>query len=317
MKKYSFIVLLLISIFISSVKSSIGDNDKRFNECLDYCKVNICEKKPPKLSLPLRLTFWSCEAECKYQCMFKNVWEREANNEPVVQYYGKWPFYRFLGIQEPASVLFSFFNLCMHYIGLKRMKKVTPKSYYLRKVYIMNSLIGIYSWIASMIFHTRDTPVTEKMDYFGASASIICNCFVTIVRVFNIREIKKIRAVFAILFLYYLGHISYLSFWMFDYSYNMFACTVFGILQYSIWLYWAYKNKRRSYTKQIVFTVLFTFCAMMLELFDFSPFFFSIDAHSLWHLCTAFILNIFYAFYVNDVRYETRKGKEIDSSYYD
>jgi len=317
MKLYSFIIVLLFSIFISSVKCSDGDDDPRYNDCLDICKIEVCEKNPPKLSLPLRLTFWSCEAECKYQCMFKNVWLREENEEPVVQYYGKWPFYRFLGIQEPASVIFSFFNLYMHYVGLKRMNRVTPKNYYLRKIYTMNSIIGMYSWIASMIFHTRDTPVTEKMDYFGASASIICNCFVTMVRVFNIRELKSIRTVFTVLFLYYLGHISYLSFWMFDYSYNMFACTVIGIFEYSLWLYWAYKNKYRPYAKQIVFTVLLTFCAMMFELFDFSPFFFTFDAHCLWHLGTAIILKIYYDFYVNDVRWETRKGKDIDRSYYE
>jgi len=315
--KYSFLFVLFLSIFISSVKSSYGDIDRRYRVCLNTCKKNVCEVNPPKLSLPLRLTFWSCEAECKYQCMFKNVELRQKNNEKIVQYYGKWPFYRFLGMQEPASVIFSFFNLYMHYSGLKRMNRITPKNYYLRKIYTLNSLVGIYSWIASMIFHTRDNPVTEKMDYFGASASIICNCFVTIVRVFNVRSPKRIMAAFSVLFLYYLGHISYLTFWHFDYAYNMAACTVIGITEYSIWLFWSYKNRYRPYAKEIAITVLLTFCAMMFELFDFSPFFFVVDAHSLWHLCTAIILKIYYNFYVNDVRWETRKGKDIDRSYYD
>jgi len=272
--KYSFFIVLIFSIFISTVRSSYGDTDGRFVDCLNSCKENVCEKSPVKLSLPLRLTFWSCEAECKYQCMWKNVEERKENGEKTVQYYGKWPFYRFLGIQEPASVLFSFFNLYMHYIGLKRMRKITSKRYYLGTIYTFNSLIGIYSWVASMIFHTRDNPVTEKMDYFGASASIICNCFVTIVRVFNIREKKKILTVFFIHLLYYLGHISYLTFWFFDYSFNMTACTIIGVTEYSLWLYWAYKNRRRPYAKEIVITVLATFCAMMFEIYDFSPFFY-------------------------------------------
>jgi len=317
MKKYTFIIVLVLSILLSYVKGSKGDIDYRYNECLDVCKIDVCDKNPPKLSLSLRLTFWSCEADCKYQCMFKNVREREVNGEPVVQYYGKWPFYRFLGMQEPASVLFSFFNLYMHIVGLKRMNKVTPKNYYLHNIYTINSIVGMYSWVASMIFHTRDTPVTEKFDYFGASASIICNCFVTIVRVFNIRDFKTIRNVFAVLFLYYLGHISYLGLIFFDYSFNMFACTVIGIFEYSLWLYWAYKNKYRPYAKQIVFTVILTFFAMMFELYDFSPFAFTVDAHSLWHLGTAIILKIYYDFYVNDVIWETRKGKDVDRSYYD
>jgi len=314
--KYTLLLILILSVFISSVKSSYGDIDERYNECLSNCKIDICEKNPVKLSLPLRLTFWSCEADCKYQCMFKNVEERKANDEPIVQYYGKWPFYRFLGIQEPASVLFSFFNLYMHYLGLKRLNRITPKGYYLRKVYAINSIIGIYSWIASMIFHTRDNPITEKMDYFGASASIICNCFITTSRVFNLRSLEKRMTVFIILFLYYIGHISYLSFWFFDYSYNIAACTIIGIIQYSFWLYWAYKNKHRPYSKQIVMIIISMFMAMMLEIFDFSPFFYVFDAHSLWHLCTGFIVKKYYDFYVNDIRWETRKGKEIDHSYY-
>jgi len=315
--KYTFFIILLFSLLISSVKSSWGDIDERFKDCLNLCKTEICEVNPPKLSLPLRLTFWSCEAECKYHCMFKNVEERQNNDEPIVQYYGKWPFYRFLGIQEPASVLFSFLNLYAHYSGLKRMNKITPRSYYLHKIYTFNSLVGIYSWIASMIFHTRDNKVTEKMDYFGASASIICNCFVTIVRVFNVRSKKRIMPIFITLFLYYLGHISYLTFWKFDYTYNMAACTVIGITEYSIWLFWAYKYKHRPYAKKIAITVLLTFGAMMFELFDFSPFFFAIDAHSLWHLGTAIILRLYYDFFVDDVRWETRKGKDIDHSYYE
>ena len=315
--KYSFFIVLLFSIFISVVKSSWGDIDERFINCVDNCKVDICETNRYKPSLSLRLTFWSCEADCKYHCMFENVRERVDNGENIVQYYGKWPFYRYLGIQEPASVLFSFFNLYAHYFGLKRLLKATPKSYYLRTIYTINSLIGIYSWIASMVFHTRDTPVTEKFDYFGASASIISNCFVTIVRVFNIRDKKKIFPIFAVLFLYYLGHISYLSFWFFDYSYNMAACTVIGIIEYSIWLYWAYKYKHRSYSKEIVITVLLTFCFMMFELFDFSPYFYIVDAHSLWHLGTSFVLIIYYDFYIKDVLWETRKGKYVDKSYYD
>jgi len=316
MKKSVLFIVALLSI-LSLANASWGDIDDRFILCVDNCKTDICEVNPPKLPLPLRLTFWSCEAECKYHCMFRNVEERQINGEEIVQYYGKWPFYRFLGMQEPASVIFSFFNLYMHYEGLKRIMKVAPKNYYLRKIYILNSIVGIYSWIASMIFHTRDNPVTEKMDYFGASGSIICNCFVTIIRVFNVRSPKKIMAVFSVLFLYYIGHISYLTFWLFDYSYNMAACTVIGITQYSIWLYWAYKYRYRPYAKEIVLTVLFTFCAMMFELFDFSPFFFSVDAHSLWHLCTAVILRIYYNFYVHDTQWETRKGKDVDKSYYD
>ncbi|KAJ7566674.1 hypothetical protein O6H91_02G114000 [Diphasiastrum complanatum] len=37
--------------------------------------------------------------------------------EPVT-YHGKWPFDRILGLQEPASVVFSLLNLLEHILGV-------------------------------------------------------------------------------------------------------------------------------------------------------------------------------------------------------
>lgn len=307
---------LLIGYVFVLVNASYGDVDPNFVECLDKCKTDICENDPPTLPLTLQMTFWSCEADCKYNCMFEIVREREESGEPITQYYGKWPFYRFLGMQEPASVIFSFLNFIMHYRGLKMIKRIAPRSYHLRKYYVINAMIGLYSWVASMIFHTRDNKITEKMDYFGASGTIIYSLFLAIVRTLSIRSKAKQYAIGLLIFIYYLGHISYLSFWKFDYGYNMKACTVIGVTQYALWLYWAYKNRYRPYTKKIVITILLMVSAMMLELNDFSPFFYVFDAHSLWHLCTGFILPLYYDFFLSDIRWETRKGKETDFSLY-
>ena len=73
---------------------------------------------------PFHLTVlgWSCSEECRYQCQWRTInylmspsvgvtW----NNIP--QFHGKWTFKRFLGIQEPASALFSLINLLSTLIG--------------------------------------------------------------------------------------------------------------------------------------------------------------------------------------------------------
>jgi hypothetical protein len=46
-----------------------------------------------------------------------------AEHGEVYQYYGKWPFIRFLGMQEPAAVLFSIGNLVMHFQAFLNIRK--------------------------------------------------------------------------------------------------------------------------------------------------------------------------------------------------
>lgn len=41
----------------------------------------------------------------------------------VPQFYGKWPFKRFLGMQEPASVFFSFLNLMAHLRMIRKFRR--------------------------------------------------------------------------------------------------------------------------------------------------------------------------------------------------
>ncbi|KAI9879387.1 MAG: hypothetical protein M1830_008685 [Pleopsidium flavum] len=90
--------------------------------------------------------------------------------DPIVQYHGKWPFYRFFGIQEPFSVLFSLFNFLAHQHGLRKIRESIPRDYSLRRYYILLGYFGMASWVFSMMFHTRDFGVTEKADYFAAGA---------------------------------------------------------------------------------------------------------------------------------------------------
>ncbi len=37
--------------------------------------------------------------------------QRQGDRQDPYKYYGHWPFIRYLGLEEPASVLFSFCNL--------------------------------------------------------------------------------------------------------------------------------------------------------------------------------------------------------------
>jgi len=213
---------------------------------------------------------------------------------PVVQYHGKWPFYRFMGIQEPFSVLFSLLNFLAHWQGMARVRESIPAMYPLRPYYLALGYFGLASWIFSMIFHTRDFNLTEKLDYFAAGASVLYGLYYAPIRIFRLdrREPTKqsiLRFWTMICILLYVAHVSYLTMWRWDYTYNMAANVAVGIAQNLLWSWFSiirYRKLQKAWAAWPGLIVAWIIMAMSLELFDFPPFGRMIDAHSLWHLGT-------------------------------
>lgn len=213
---------------------------------------------------------------------------------PVVQFHGKWPFHRFLGVQEPFSVFFSFLNFLAHRQGLLKLQESIPVDYPLRKYYIYFSYIGLVSWIFSMAFHTRDFNLTEKLDYFAAGASVLYGLYYAPVRIFRLDRSKPpvkqtlLRLWTIICVLLYGSHIVYLT-WRWDYNYNMAANVTAGVAQNALWTWFSVKRYRalkKPWTAWPGLIVAWVIVAMSLELLDFPPISGIIDAHSLWHLGT-------------------------------
>lgn len=256
-------------------------------------------------ALQNRVLFWTCPAECDYTCQHIVTdarLEREPPYlEPVVQFHGKWPFYRFLGMQEPASVLFSLFNFLAHDWGLSKIQEQIPASYPLRKYYVWFGYCGLASWTFSMIFHTRDFKLTEKLDYFAAGLSVMYGLFYAPIRIFRLdrlepgtststsRKASFLRLWATLCVAAYLAHIGYLSLVRFDYTYNMAANVVVGIIQNLLWTGFSISRFRkvgRLWAAWPGLIVAWIVLAMSLELFDFPPWWGMVDAHSLWHLGT-------------------------------
>lgn len=249
-------------------------------------------------ALHRKLLLWNCPSECDYACQHVITDKRLARDppyrEPILQFHGKWPFYRFLGMQEPFSVIFSLFNFLAHQWGMAKVRESIPASYTLRKYYIIFGYFGLASWTFSMIFHTRDFGVTEKLDYFAAGASVMYGLYYSPVRIFRLdidtpRRNSIVRAWTLLCVVLYLAHISYLSFWRFDYTYNMAANVVVGIVQNLLWSWFSvtrYQKTQRIWAAWPGMIVAWIILAMSLELFDFPPWGGMIDAHSLWHLGT-------------------------------
>jgi hypothetical protein len=120
--------LLVLSIFPLLVLASSGDRSKAFQDCLVDCYPSQC---PQNLPLFLRITLWTCEDDCAYRCShvvtddaeMRILAQKGATVVRIQQFYGKWAFWRFLGMQEPASVLFSLLNLRAHVKGLSILKR--------------------------------------------------------------------------------------------------------------------------------------------------------------------------------------------------
>ena len=240
--------------------------------------------------------------------------------QPVVQFHGKWPFRRLLGMQEPCSVLFSLGNLLAHWDGLRaKVLRQIPASYPLRPYYVVLACLGLFSWTASAVFHTRDTRLTERLDYLGAGASVMYGLYYTAVRIWRLdrgdllgagkedplsktatsRRRSVWRVWTAAWAATYTCHVLYLTLIKFDYGYNMMANVVWGVLQNAMWSWYSwhtYRRNRRLWAVWPGLVVAWVLVAMSLELLDFPPLWWAIDAHSLWHLATIFPTILWYKY---------------------
>lgn len=237
--------------------------------------------------------------------------------EPVVQFHGKWPFHRFMGMQEPFSVLFSLFNFLAHRWGMERLRSEVPGRYSLRPYYLGFGYFGLASWTFSMIFHTRDFNITEKLDYFAAGASVMYGLYYTPIRVFRLDQNTQgkqsvLRAWTATCIFLYFCHVTYLTAWSWDYTYNMAANVAAGIVQNVLWSWFSiqrYRKLQKTWAAWPGLIVAWIILAMSLELFDFAPWGRMVDAHSLWHLGTVGPTIWWYRYFTNpDLRLRMLTG---------
>lgn len=308
MKSRIILALLLITGFTLCLGSS-GDRQPEYINCVEQCTATTDISQLP---IHLRLLRWTVKQDCGYHCMQKITQYAITNQRYIHQYHGKWPFQRVFGIQEPASVVFSVLNGIMHLRYYKKIQQQVNDAYFLKKFYLVTAFTGMNAWLWSSVFHTRDTPITEKLDYFSAGLYIFYGLCVAVVRIFYLRRWSAWIWT-SICALLYLAHVTYLSsLERFDYGYNMTACIVVGTLQTSLWLVWSIVQytkwgniERRSFAWMAGASVVLVTCAMCLEVFDFPPIQEIIDAHSLWHAATIPLAPLFYRFLLRDTEFES------------
>ncbi|KAF2687070.1 Mn2+ homeostasis protein Per1 [Lentithecium fluviatile CBS 122367] len=301
-------------LLVTAAHASLGDRLPEFKECLKTCGEANCGDDATHIPLHRRLLLWDCPAECDYSCQHIVTEQRLAREipymQPVYQFHGKWPFYRFMGMQEPFSVIFSLFNYLAHHWGMTQLREKVPASYPLRKYYMMMGYFGLASWAFSMIFHTRDFNITERLDYFAAGACVLYGLYYTPIRIFRLdrkdpmkQSVLRLWTTFCMLL--YTLHVLYLSLWSWDYTYNMAANVSVGVTHNLLWSAFSYVQYRklgRLWAMWPGLIVAWVIMVMSLELLDFPPWKGMIDAHSLWHLGTVGPTIWWYNFLIKDAQ---------------
>lgn len=307
-------VVYTLTGFVDLVVASTGDKSWTFNKCLKECHAANCSAEGETvLQLPLHMVVfgWDCDGECKYLCMWKTVDGFQKDGSGVPQFYGKWPFARLFGIQEPASALFSFFNGLSHLVMICYFNRRVSSSAPLYYVWHAYALIALNAWFWSVIFHIRDTNFTEMMDYFSAILLVLYSLFALFVRVeveMSTRLLSSLAA--AVLLIYFIYHVHYLAFVKFDYGYNMKANVIAGACNGVGWLWWAKRVWRRQpYVWKGIVSIVLVMLLLLLELGDFPPVLWILDAHALWHAGTAPVALLWYSFLVDDCTYMQMKSE--------
>jgi len=294
----SLVLLAILSGCKHQVEASPGDRSPEFQR-----RVASCREDCPPLDFELWLTSWDCLSNCKYLVMREITEERIAGGKEVLQYHGKWPFVRILGMQEPASVLFSLANLVAHVVCLKRFLGGTSPNTRLRFMWVVYSLVALNTWLWSAVYHTRDFPVTEKLDYFSATFSVGFATFCAAVRVFSLGW-RQARILLAVMLLLFVRHCWFLTFDHFDYGYNLVATIAVGLTGNIFWLIWYARNRGSPYGWKLILATLYLFGFMLLEVGDFPPLFDLLDAHAIWHASTVPWALLWNSFVIDDTNYQ-------------
>ncbi|KAK2109230.1 Post-GPI attachment to proteins factor 3 [Saguinus oedipus] len=126
------------------------------------------------------------------------------------------------------------------------------------------------------------------MDYFCASTVILHAIYLCCDRTMGLQHPAVLCAFRALLLLMLATHVSYLSLILFDYDYNLVANVAIGLL---------------PHVCKCMVVVLLLQGLSLLELLDFPPLFWVLDAHAIWHISTIPVRVLFFSFLEDDSLY--------------
>ena len=341
---HPFFPLLMSTIFAIHTEASLGDKNGAFQGCvhqrildrdcmsptgndrfpwnyllpvLRFDEFSLCS-----LPLHLKLLRWTCHENCQYECMHEHAIQQRENSLRQLQYFGKWPHTRVVGIQEPASVVFSIANLipnlqgALQLLAMSHVPVLKPSSHTQqlpswkpcdadRLLWLMNAAVSVNTWFWSTIFHIRDLRITELLDYHCGGFGVFVSFFTVVVR--TARLGVRTSCLLACVLLFCFTHHTSRMLAKMDYGYHNIVVAFVMTAQSVVWLNWSFsegKGRGRPYTWKLL---LFHAClapAVLLEFLDFPPFMGVFDAHALWHAATAPLNCLYFSFLLDDLQWE-------------
>uniref|UniRef100_A0A2P2KIQ0 Post-GPI attachment to proteins factor 3 n=4 Tax=Rhizophora mucronata TaxID=61149 RepID=A0A2P2KIQ0_RHIMU len=327
------VLSLSLMCLLRGFDASAGDADPIYKACVEQCEKSGCVGEkcfqhckftsdgkpidgPWYLQEPLYVQWkqWDCHGDCQYHCMLAREEERKKIGDIPVKYHGKWPFQRVYGIQEPVSVALSALNLAIQFhswvsffilIYYKLPLRPNKKTYYeYTGLWHIYAILSMNSWFWSGVFHSRGVELTEKLCYSSAVALLGFSFILAILRAFNVRDEAARVMVAAPVIAFVTTHIMYLNFFKLDYGLNMKVCLSMGVAQLVIWPSWACSTHHPSRWKLWV-VVVGAALAVLLEMYDFPPYWGYVDAHALWHAATVPLAYLWWSFVRDDAEFRT------------
>lgn len=88
---YTFEVIFLLVVYLSEIEASLGDRSSDFRRCVSVCVYERCRSSSAdgELAASLIVLGWSCEENCRYDCMHNVTAEDVRLDRPIRQFYGK------------------------------------------------------------------------------------------------------------------------------------------------------------------------------------------------------------------------------------
>ncbi|XP_045426763.1 post-GPI attachment to proteins factor 3 isoform X5 [Pipistrellus kuhlii] len=125
--------LVLLAGVATLASGSQGDREPVYRDCVLRCEERNCSGEAlnhfrSRQPIYMSLAGWTCQDDCKYECMWVTVGLYLQEGHKVPQFHGKWPFSRFLFFQEPASAVASFLNGLASLVMLCRYRTFVPAS---------------------------------------------------------------------------------------------------------------------------------------------------------------------------------------------
>jgi hypothetical protein len=312
-------ILLLLAAYIAFIECSMGDVDPNFRKCRNYCyyvencKTQRVDETNWNITLS-QLVRWSCEEQCSYSCMTEITKVRISNNRPVLKYFGHWPFERYWGLEEPASVVFSILNFIPHLAYLVEIffksseTNTNSDRHYMFTWLQFYALSACNAWFASTLFHSHKTSTTTLYDYMSALVFLTCGLGVCVRRLLGQKASGRLVWTIAISVVSLCG-CRLRAMWIGTVSFDshMQACIALVIVTTCFWTLWIFLSgdsspQSRRHRGLCLLCQVWLLLASALEVFDFPPFWRTFDAHSLWHAATVPLGFLWYwAFWKRDL----------------